>query len=116
VVEAIDDCRVALLDSLISAALVDFEALLGMRGSLLDYLIEQGGLPLAYAQSQVYAINADQELARELQVAEGRSVLLLVETLYSATDQPIALTRNYFLTESFHFKIVRRIVRKPKLQ
>jgi GntR family transcriptional regulator len=114
VVEAIDNCRVAYLDSLISAALVDFEALTGTTGSLLDYLIEQVDLPLSYAQSQVYAISADRELAGELQVAEGRSVLQLVETLYSTTDQPISLSRNYFLTECFHFNIVRRIVRKSR--
>jgi GntR family transcriptional regulator len=116
VVEAIDNCRVAYLDSLISVALVDFEALTAMTGSLLDYLIERVDLPVSYAQSQVSSMGADLELARELQVAVGTSVLHLVETVYSITDQPIALTRNYFLTERFHFSIVRRIVRKSKRQ
>jgi GntR family transcriptional regulator len=110
-VEAIEDCRMAYLDSFVPLALVDLAVLSAADGSLLDYLVNDTEVPLAYTRSQVYAIDADEVLAAYLRVSVGRSLLHLAETMYTEKGQPVALSLNYFVTDCFNFTINRRIER-----
>jgi GntR family transcriptional regulator len=111
VVEAIEGCRMAYLDSFVPPAFVDLAALSAAEGSLLDYLVNDTDVPLAYTRSQVYAIDADEVLASLLQVSAGRSLLHLDETMYTEKGHPVALSLNYFVTDCFSFTINRRIER-----
>ncbi len=116
-VEAIDGCRLAYLEGLILPELVDIAQLAADEGSLLEHLSRQANPPVAYSRTTIYAIGADRDLAERLGVAEGRALLHLVETVYASTDAPapeapIALFRNYFVTDSYNYKIVRRMVRR----
>ena len=115
VVEAIEGCRMAYLDSVVLPDLVDLEDLNASEGSLLDYLAARGtDVPLAYTRSSLYAIDADDVLATHLQVAAGRSLLHLAETLYTEKGQPVAMSLNYFITDGFSFTITRRIERERR--
>ncbi len=114
-VEAMEKQPVAYMEGLIRKDLVDFDRLQQATGSLLEYLDTQSSLPIAYSRSEISAIDADSDLAERLRVDEGRSVLYLWETVFSDADQPIALFRNFFFTDNYRFKIVRRVVRHPVL-
>jgi GntR family transcriptional regulator len=116
VVEAIEGCRMAYLDSVAPCVpdLVDLETLNAAEGSLLDYLVDYTDVPLAYTRSSLYAIDADEVLASHLQVGSGRSLLHLAETLYTEKGQPVAMSLNYFITDCFSFTINRRIERERR--
>jgi GntR family transcriptional regulator len=111
VVEAIEGCRMAYLDSYVSPGFVDLPALTAAEGSLLDYLVNETEVPLAYTRSQVFAIDADEALAAHLQTSIGRSLLYLAETMYTEKGEPVTLSLNYFVTDCFSFTINRRIER-----
>ncbi len=114
VVEAIEGNRGAYLDGLIPSVLVDYDDLCHSEGSLLEYLVERDALLPSYTRSEIYALNAGQELAGQLGVAEGQAVLHLVETYYSQSHQPMALNLNYFLTDCLSFVLFRRVVRSRR--
>jgi len=44
----------------------------------------------------------------------GKAVLHLAETVYTDADLPVAFFRNYFVTDCYNFKIVRRVVRPSR--
>ncbi len=111
-VEAVDGCRLADLEGLIVPELVDIAQLAADEGSLLEHLYRQANPLVAYSRTAIYAIGANRDLADRLGVAEGKAILHLAETVYSDADAPIALFRNYFVTDYYNYKIVRRIVRR----
>lgn len=113
---AVDGRRIAHLDSLIPAALVDWNALQNTDLTILEYLdeIEESDeLVPSHTHSSVYSIGADANLASRLLMPEGYPVLNLVELYFSGMAQPITLSYNYFVTDRFNFYITRRIVTKP---
>lgn len=114
-IEAVDGCRLACLEGLIARAQVDLEQVAADEGSLLEHLCRRADLPISYSRSAIYAVEADRDLAERLGVAEGRALLHLAETVYTDADTPIAFFRNYFVTDCYNFKIVRRIVRASGL-
>lgn len=111
VTEAINGHTIAYLDGFIGSEWVVPQELISDEGSLLEYLSRQAHLPISYSRSMIYAIAADQNLVDRLGVPEGEAVLHLAETVYTDKDLPIAFFRNYFVTNSYNLKIVRRIVR-----
>ncbi len=112
VTEAVDGRATAFLDSVIEAGRVDQEALRAADGSLLDYLVEHTGFPLAYTRSNLCAVDADAGLAARFGVPEGKSLLNLAEVTFTEDGEPLAFSQNYFLTDWFQLMIVRRIVRR----
>lgn len=108
---ALDDRPVAYLDGLIDGRWVAVEQLSGAGGSLLEYMCQRPDLPMSYSRSELYAIEANGLLAARLGVAEGKAILNLAETVFSDKHVPLAVFRNYFVTDCYNFKIVRRIVR-----
>lgn len=116
VTEALDGCQLAYLEGFIAPERVDFAQLTADSGSLLEHLYQHSALPLSYSRSAIYAIDADRTLAERLGVPEGRAVLHLAEIVYTEADVPVAFFRNYFVTDCYNFKIVRRIVRSSGLR
>lgn len=115
IIAAIAGRRVAYLDGMIGRQWVDLERLTADDGSLLEYLCRRDDVPLSYSRSALYAIEADKELAERLGVPEGKAILHLAETVYTEADVPVAFFRNYFVTDSYNFRIVRRVVRSSGL-
>ncbi len=111
VTEAVNGHTIAYLDGLIDSEWVSPQELIADEGSLLEHLSRQAHLPISYSRSMIYAVAADQDLAVRLGVPKGEAVLHLAETVYTDKDLPIAFFRNYFVTNSYNLKIVRRIVR-----
>lgn len=111
ITHALDGRPVAYLDGLIDRQWVEPNQLACEEGSLLEYLCQHSESPISYSRSAIYAVEADHLLAERLGVAEGKAILHLRETVFSNKHVPIASFRNYFLTDGYNFKIVRRIVR-----
>jgi len=79
------------------------------HGSVLDYLLEMGDLPPAYARTNILPVQATEELAQHLQVSPGTVLLLLEETIYATDNQIINYSRNYFIPDYFQFHLIRRV-------
>ncbi len=114
IVEAIEGCRIAYLVGWIGREWVDLERLAADDGSLLEYLSRRDDIPLSYSRSAIYAIEADRTLADRLGVPEGKAILHLAETVYTDADVPVVFFKNYFVTDCYNFKIVRRVVRPSR--
>ena len=82
------------------------------KGSLLDYLLTQNNLNLAYTNTFLYSVAADAQCAGRLQIPFGKALFLLEETFFSEAGNPVMWTRNYFLSEQLKFHITRRIIRR----
>lgn len=105
--------RFAYLDNYIPARYVDPNGLKHFTGgTLLDYLIAYDSVRISYTFSNIYCVPADSWVAARLKVGEGEPVMHLEEVFYSENGVPVVLARNYFLTDSFNFHIVRRVVRR----
>lgn len=110
-IEAVNGIRLAYLEGFIAQELVSLEQVTMDDGSLLEHLYRQAHLPISYSRTAIRAISAGQDLADRLNIAEGREILHLIEVVFSDADAPIALFRNYFITDHYNYTVVRRIVR-----
>jgi DNA-binding GntR family transcriptional regulator len=79
------------------------------RGSVLGYLLETGETPPAYAWTNILPVQATEDLAEQLHVSAGTVFLLLEETTYTADNQIVNYSRNYFIPDHFQFHLIRRI-------
>lgn len=81
----------------------------GFRGSVLDFLLERGRPPLAYARARLHARRAGRSLSKALEVSADTPILLIEETIYSMENTPVEYSLNYFLSGVFDFSVIRRI-------
>ena len=103
----------AFLDSYLPIHSVNLQDLKAFeKGSLLDYLLTQNNLNLAYTNTFLYSVAADAQCAGRLQTPLGKALLLLEETFFSEAGNPVMWTKNYFVTEILKFHITRRIIRR----
>jgi GntR family transcriptional regulator len=77
-------------------------------GSILDLLRQREDVRVHEAVAQISAVNADVELADQLEIEPGQALLLLAETLFTEDNQPIEFSHNYFLPDHFQFHVLRR--------
>lgn len=77
-------------------------------GSVLDLLRTKQDLHIARAVANIEAINADSFLVEKLKVQPQQALLLLEETLFDQESTAVEFSRNYFVSEFFHFFVVRR--------
>ena len=109
-VESVEGKRVAFLDSYVPLALVDLDTLETFGGTVVEYFDRHGEAPISHTRSNVFAVEAEGLVAEKLQVAQGKAILHLSETYYSVEGEPLGLSRNFFLTDHFHFFIIRQVV------
>lgn len=101
---------VAYMYDVLPASVAPAEAMRAdFRGSVLDYLLETGDSPPAYARANILPLKATDDLAQHLQVSPGTVLLLLEETTYTAANQIINYSRNYFIPDYFRFHLIRRV-------
>jgi GntR family transcriptional regulator len=100
------------MSSFVKPAFVDLTGLKNFKhGSLLDYLIQKDEARLSYTNTHLFSVSADQEIARWLHITENHPLLLLEETFFSEVGEPVVWTKNYFITDTVNFHLIRRIVR-----
>jgi GntR family transcriptional regulator len=101
---------VAYMVDALPAAIVSVEDMqAGFRGSVLDYLLERSDLTVGHARADILPVCADEDQAALLDIQPGTVLLLLEETLYSASGEIVGFSRNYFVPEFFKFHVVRRV-------
>ncbi|MCL4458780.1 MAG: GntR family transcriptional regulator [Chloroflexi bacterium] len=81
----------------------------GFQDSIIDFLVAWRHPPLEYARAEIISTAAEADLSRLLNVDASTILLLIEETFYSDTDQPIGFSANYFVPGFFKFEVVRRI-------
>lgn len=96
-------------DYLMPVATIDEDEFVRSGLSVLEYCLANGRPNIAYAHSELHAINADEELAARLRLPVGTAVLHMVETLYSDGDEPLMRAYVYHVTERLNFRIVRQV-------
>lgn len=107
-----EECFFAHLDNYILPEYVDLKELENFEdGTLLDYLISKDEPRLSYTNTNIYAVEADEEIADWLRINPGKALIRLTETYYDDKGIPIVQALNHFITGCMNFRIVRRIIR-----
>jgi GntR family transcriptional regulator len=109
IVESIDDTPCMYLEDYVIADDALEEDLMSYQGSILTYLIEQREPSLSYARTKIFAVSATADIARKLSVEKGQPVLHLIEKMYDAVGELIAITFMYLVTNHFYFSVTRRV-------
>jgi GntR family transcriptional regulator len=78
------------------------------RGSVLDLLTDKLGLPDAWAVSEISTVMATDFLMDRLELSSACSLLLLKETLFDGEGKAVSFSENYFVSEHFRFRVIRR--------
>jgi GntR family transcriptional regulator len=76
--------------------------------SLYALMANHLGLIIDYGIARILPVLAEDDIAEKLQVEPGSALLYLLQTDYTAADQPILYSREYHLPDAFDFMILRR--------
>lgn len=110
-IEAIDDIRCMYFDDyFINTAGLD-QALDKETDSILTYMFDVCDPPLSHTRSEIFAIEASEEVAKILDIERGKPVFHMEETYFAANGGILGVGFIYFVTERFRFYITRRAVR-----
>jgi len=104
-----DDAILAYMSDAIPLSLIDpedFEK--QFAGSVLDYLRSRLTAQPFWAQTNLQAVLASSDLARDMKIPRETPLLLMEEKLYSADNRVIDYSRNYYITSHFLFHIIRK--------
>jgi GntR family transcriptional regulator len=82
----------------------------GFKGSVLDFLLEQQRVPLAFAWTNIVATRADHVVSPRLHVKPSTVLLLLEEVIHTQDNRIAGYSQNYFLPSFFKFHLIRRII------
>lgn len=104
----IDVWCISYYDYLMPVSTLDREDFVQSGLSVLDYCLAYRRPNIAYAHSELHAVNADEALASRLRLSPGTAVLHMVETLYSDADEPLMRANVYHVTERLNFRIIRQ--------
>lgn len=80
--------------------------------SLYHLLKSQFGLVIEYGLARVLPVSASADVASQLQVPDGSVLLCLLQTDYTASDEPVLYSCEYHLPDAFDFVIMRKGPRK----
>lgn len=103
------DHILAYMYDVIPASLTSVDELMKyFTGSVIDFLKKNTAVNLSWALDNLYAVLAEGEVARQMEIPRGTALLLMEEQVYSAENTVINYSRNYYVTSHFLFHIVRR--------
>ncbi|MCA0987304.1 GntR family transcriptional regulator [Guptibacillus algicola] len=75
--------------------------------SLLDFL-ENFDLNVSFSVCSIKAVISDDKIASKLELKEQCALLLLKQTHYSNTGQPVLYSDSYYLSDNFEFNAIRK--------
>jgi GntR family transcriptional regulator len=108
-VEAIDEIRCVYFDDyFLYQEGLDQEL---TQQSVLTYMFDQCCPPLSHTRSEIFAIEADQDVAEILDIQPGKPVFHLEETYFADDGTIVGGGLMYFVTDRFRFYITRRAAR-----
>ncbi len=109
-IEAIDDIRCVYFDDYFIYQ-EGLDRKLEQQQSVLTYMFDLCCPPLSHTRSEIFAIEADQGVARKLDIEPGKPVFHLEETYFDSDGGVIGGGLMYFVTDRFRFYITRRAMR-----
>jgi GntR family transcriptional regulator len=98
-----------LVDLLPEDVLTPEDLQVGFTGSVLDFLLVQGTLPLQSSRAEIQAVGASSEIARSLEIQRGDVLLMLTSQLFTNEGRVVDYSLSYFLPGYFRFHVVRRV-------
>jgi GntR family transcriptional regulator len=110
VVEAIEGRPAAYIDTYLIPRLADRNALAEYQEDAITYLAANRRFSPTHTRSEVWAKNADREVAEKLGLPERQAVLFLNETFHTRQGTCVAISKNYFVTDIFRFYLIRKLV------
>ncbi|OGO59536.1 MAG: hypothetical protein A2029_15165 [Chloroflexi bacterium RBG_19FT_COMBO_47_9] len=87
------------------------EKLTSYDDSVLVYMFKSSETPLTHTRSEIYAIEAPEDVASQLDIPVGKPVFHMEETYFSSMGEIIGVGLSYFVTDRFRFYVTRRAVR-----
>jgi GntR family transcriptional regulator len=78
-------------------------------GSVLDLLLGRGSPSLLSSRTEINAVTASIEVARQLGIQRGDVLLRFSAYLYATTGEVVDYSFSYFLPGYFRFHVVRRV-------
>jgi GntR family transcriptional regulator len=81
------------------------------KGSVLDIFLQRGELSLGHSRTNITAISAPANIARQLQISRKEVLLVLEAWLYTDEGKVIDHSFTYSLPGVFKFHVVRRVGR-----
>jgi GntR family transcriptional regulator len=78
-------------------------------GSVLDLFLKREQPALSHSRTDIVPVAADADLARQLKVKEGDTLLKLEAQLFTRDGSIADYSQSYFVPGYFHFHVVRRI-------
>lgn len=105
-----DSRPIAYLIDILPADILDTsEIASGFTGSVLDLLLRRGTPQLSQSRTDIRAVGATSEVARDLQIQRDAVLLHFVASLYSSEGRVVDYSISYFLPGYFRFHVVRKI-------
>jgi GntR family transcriptional regulator len=111
-IEAIDDVRCMYFDDyFINTGGLD-EKLDRCKDSVLTYMFDECDPPLSHTRSEIFAIEATEDIASKLDIPVGKPVFHMEETYFATTGEILGVGFIYFVTDRFRFYVTRRAFRR----
>jgi len=111
-VQSVNGRRMAYFDSYLPLALSDVRGLRDFEGTAIEYINRHSETTISHTRSGVFAIRADPSLAVRLGVEPDEAILHLKEIYFTARSVAVGVSLNYFLTEAFHFYVIRQVIQE----
>lgn len=109
-VQSVNGRRMAYFDSYLPLAFSDLHELQAFNGTAIEYINQRSEALISHTRSGVFAIRADASLATRMGVERNEAVLHLREIYFTARSVAVGVSMNYFLTEAFHFYVIRQVI------
>lgn len=84
------------------------------NGSVLDLFLQKEQPLLSHSHTDIVPIAADDDVARQLKVKVGDTLLKLEAQLFTREGKVVDYSLSYFVPGYFHFHVVRRIGRSTQ--
>lgn len=102
-----DGQKVAFYYNIIPASIVGDSLNEGFSGAIFDFFINRLGIKIAYAVTEICAVNPANELDRLAIEHLGREILLLKQLHFDEQDRPIFYSLDYLMNSVFKLFIKR---------
>jgi len=100
-----------LIDIIPNNVLSEDEVQSSIHGSIYDLLVQKKDIQLSYSRTEIMALNADDDMAKKLEVHKGTSLIKLTAQLYTTGEQIVDYSYSYFVPGKFQFHVMRRLGR-----
>nr|AGF93507.1 GntR family transcriptional regulator [uncultured organism] len=108
-VKTINGSRVAYLRDMVPEKIIPSgEIKENFTGSVLDYIIDREQPVIDYAYTEIVPRTAKKDLAEKFSADPHTELLLVKETVYSNSEEPIEYGLNYLVADFFDFHVIRR--------